>query len=40
MGEMKRELDDITIFLGGLTEKEFYDRMYFNRHHGHNRGQK
>ena len=40
MGEMKRELEDTKSFLGDLTEKEFYDRMHFNRRHGHNRGQK
>jgi hypothetical protein len=40
MGMMKRKLDDKKIFLGNLTEKEFYDRLHFNRKNGFNRGQK
>lgn len=37
---IKQEYDNVKIFLGGLTEKEFYDRLHFNRENGHNRGQK
>ena len=40
MGTIKRQLDTEKIFLGDLTEKEFYDRLHFNKRHGHNRGQK
>jgi hypothetical protein len=36
MGMIKRELDNKKDFLGGLTEKEFYDRLHSNRRHvGH-----
>jgi hypothetical protein len=40
MGEIKRELDKEKEFLGFLTEDEFYQRLHYNREHGHNRGQK
>jgi hypothetical protein len=40
MGTMKREHDNEKPFLGNLTEKEFYDRLHFNRRKGFNRGQK
>jgi hypothetical protein len=31
MGKIKQEYDDKKLFLGNLTEKEFYDRLHFNR---------
>ena len=40
MGSIKRELDNKKIFLSDLTEKQFFERLHFNRVHGHNRGQK
>jgi hypothetical protein len=40
MGVIKRQLDNTKDFLGDLTEKEFYDRLHFNRENGKNRGQK
>ena len=40
MGEIKQKYDDTKIFLSNLTEREFYNRLNFNRKNGHNRGQK
>lgn len=35
MGKIKTEnTDDEKEFLGGVTQKEFYDRLHFNREHG------
>lgn len=35
MGKFKTEnMDNEKEFLGGLTQKEFYDRLHFSREHG------
>ena len=35
MGKIKTEnMDNEKDFLGGLTQKEFYDRLHFNRERG------
>ena len=43
MGEIKIEqMDDTTEFLGGMTEREYYRRLNFQRHNfdGTQRGHK
>lgn len=36
MGIIKRQLDNKKIFLGNLTEGQFYDRLHFNRQNSFN----